>query len=121
MTEPKTHKPISNETRAKISTALIGKPLSDEHRAKLSAALIGKHRPDAIRKKISDSHKALGETEHLRRLHSLGGRTGVAGRLNKGKRWVAKPSSNEESYLSPDEVADLVATGSWRWGRRRRR
>ena len=108
----------SAETREKLRLALIGKPLSPEHRAKVSAALLGKPRPDDVRARISAGHKALGETEHLRRLHSMGGRTGVAGRLNKGKRWVTTPKRNEERYLDPDEAADLVATRRWIWGRR---
>jgi hypothetical protein len=105
----------SAETVAKLRASR--KPLSPATRAKLSAALIGKPRPTAIREKISASHKARGDTEHLRRIHSLGGRTGVAGRLNKGKRWVTELRSNREFYLSPDEAQQLVDSGKSRWGR----
>jgi hypothetical protein len=104
-----------------MTEANTRKPLSEEHRAKLSAALIGKRRPAAIREKISAGHKARGDTEHLRRLHSLGGRTGVAGRLNKGKRWVTELRSNGEFYLSPDEALVMVDSGKSRRGRRRGR
>jgi NUMOD3 motif len=111
--------PLSAETRAKISASLRGKTPSPETRAKLSAALIGTHRPAAIRAKISAGHKARGNTEqHLRRLHSVGGRTGVAGRLNRGRRWVTELRSNREFYLSPDEAQVLVDSGESRWGRR---
>jgi hypothetical protein len=68
------------EHRAEISATLLGRKLMAEHRANVSAALIGKPRSDDVRAKISAGHKALAETEHLRRLHSLGGRTG-------GRRW----------------------------------
>jgi NUMOD3 motif len=126
MTDPAPRKrkygPLSAETRAKISASLRGKTLSDEHRAKLSAALTGKHRPAEIREKIRAGHKARGNTEqHLRRLHSVGGRTGVAGRLNRGRRWVTELRSNEEFYLPPAEAQAMVDSGQSRWGRRRRR
>jgi hypothetical protein len=117
---PRQYGPLSDETRKKISDGLTGKHLSTETRAKLSAALIGKPRPPEIREKIRAGHKARGNSEqHLRRLHSVGGRTGVAGRLNRGRRWVTDLSATEERYLPPEEAADLVSTLRWRWGRRR--
>jgi len=120
--EPRKRRPLSDEHRAKLSAALIGKHLSAETRAKLSAALIGKPRPAAVREKIRAGHKARGNTEqHLRRLHSVGGRTGIAGRLNRGRRWVTDLSATEERYLPPDEAQVMVDGGEARWGRRRRR
>jgi NUMOD3 motif len=124
MTEPSPRKrgPMSFETKAKISAGLTGKHLSDATKAKLSAALIGKPRPAGIREKIRARHKARGNTEqHLRRLHSVGGRTGVAGRLNRGRRWVTELRSNHEFYLDPAEAQAMVDSGESRWGRRRRR
>jgi hypothetical protein len=41
----------------------------------------------------------------------MGGRTGVAGRLNRGKRWIMNPKRNEERYLDPDEAPLLVDFG----------
>jgi hypothetical protein len=110
----------SAETVAKLRAGR--KPLSPATRAKLSAALIGKPRPPAVREKIRAGHKARGNTkQHLRRLHSVGGRTGVAGCLNRGRRWVTELRSNREFYLSPDEAQRLVDSGESRWGRRRGR
>jgi hypothetical protein len=112
--------PLSPETKAKISASLRGKTLSPATRAKLSVALIGKPRPAETREKIRAGHKARGNTEqHLRRLHSVGGRTGIAGQLNRGRRWVTELCSNAELYLDPDKAQAMVDSGESRWGRRR--
>jgi hypothetical protein len=53
----KNGKPMSEETRVKMSTSHLGSHFSDETRAKISAARHGKHYSAETRAKMSTSHR----------------------------------------------------------------
>lgn len=55
---------VSDETRKKISAALMGKPLSEEHRAKVSTIRIGMKHSEETKAKMSASHKGMKGKKH---------------------------------------------------------
>ena len=83
---PNFGKPLSEETRAKLSAALRGKPLSEEHKAKLSVALRGEKNP-MYGKHLSEESRA---------------KIGAANRGEKnpmyGKHWRKNPITGKREY-----------------------
>jgi len=76
ISEARKGKPLSEETKIKISEARKGKPLSEEHRRKLSEAHKGKTRSEETKRKISEAHKGkkISEASKIKLSEALKGK-----------------------------------------------
>lgn len=112
--KPKIKAPRSEEWKRKLSESNKGKAISEETRAKLSSALQGRevwntgksgvfHHSDETRAKMSQSHANKSEASDAKRKEAA--RTATKGRTWKmidGKRvWLDKPS---EPITPPDHI-----------------
>ena len=68
--EVRMSRPVSEETRLKLSLANTGKKLSEEHKRKISLGGIGKKMSEAAKKKIGDANRGRKCTEDAKRINS---------------------------------------------------
>jgi hypothetical protein len=61
----------TDETKAKLSAALIGREISEETRTKISNTLTGIHRSEETRKKMSEAQKRISQNEEVRLQRSI--------------------------------------------------
>jgi NUMOD3 motif len=126
----------TDERRKNISDALAGRALSDDHRAACSRAQTGRVVTAETGAKISAAKKKGRKPRPLTRESRIALSVALTGRifsqqhrrrlseavtgLKVGHKWIINLTTSRERLLPYDEAADLVATGSWRFGRRRR-
>lgn len=97
---------VSSEQRRKISETMTGRTYSPERRAAISAGRMGMEFTDEHRHNISLAKANMSLEERAKHSEVL-----------TGRRWVTSLRTDEGRQLHPEEAAERVASGGWRYGR----